>query len=77
MSKAARYPKVIEWSAEDGCFVGTAPGLIHGGCHGDDERQVFDQPCLIVDEAIALYEADNKPLPQPQKITQDLAFAIP
>ncbi len=65
MNPSNRYAKVVEWSDEDACFVGSAPGLILGGCHGDDERKVFDELCIIVDEAIALYEADRKPLPPP------------
>lgn len=58
-----RYIKVVEWSEEDQTYVGSAPGLIWGGCHGDDERDVFDELCRIVDEAIELYKADGKPLP--------------
>ena len=54
MTLSARYAKIVEWSDEDQCFVGSAPGLIYGGCHGQDERQVFDELCQIVDEAIAL-----------------------
>ena len=65
MSTSARCAKVVEWSDEDQCFVGSAPGLIYGGCHGDDERQVFDELCRIVDEVIAIYEADGKALPEP------------
>jgi hypothetical protein len=38
--------------------------LIYGGCHGDDERQVFAELCDIVEEAIALHKAENKPLPR-------------
>ncbi|MGQ0457934.1 MAG: hypothetical protein ACT4OU_12850 [Hyphomicrobium sp.] len=30
---------------------------------GQDERAVFDELCNIVDEAIALYGADDEPLP--------------
>ena len=41
--------------AEDGCYVGGAPGLLLGGCHGDDERAVFEELCKIVDETIRLY----------------------
>ena len=63
MTLSARYAKIVEWSDEDQCFVGSAPGLIYGGCHGQDERQVFDELCQIVDEAIALYGQDGKPLP--------------
>ena len=63
MKDSAKYTKIVEWSEEDQCYVGSAPGLVYGGCHGDDERQVFAELCDIVDETIALYRADNKPLP--------------
>lgn len=63
MKDAARYAKIVEWSEEDQCFVGSAPGLVHGGCHGADERAVFDELCQIVEEAIALYRKDGKALP--------------
>lgn len=72
MTLGARYAKIVEWSEEDGCFVGSAPGLLMGGCHGPDERQVFDELCQIVDEVIALYEADGRPLP-PATSGRDLA----
>jgi predicted RNase H-like HicB family nuclease len=63
MKTSARYAKIVEWSDEDSCYVGSAPGLILGGCHGSNEKKVFDELCQIVDEAIALYEKDEKPLP--------------
>jgi predicted RNase H-like HicB family nuclease len=63
MKDSARYAKVIEWSEEDGCYVGSAPGLIYGGCHGDDEQAVFAELCQIVEEAVDLYKRDGKPLP--------------
>ncbi|HEY1243777.1 MAG TPA: hypothetical protein VH913_02080 [Hyphomicrobiaceae bacterium] len=65
MKDSARYVKIVEWSEEDQCYVGSAPGLVRGGCHGDDERRVFDQLCQIVEEAIDLYRQDGKPLPPP------------
>ena len=65
MKDSARYVKIVEWSEEDQCYVGSSPGLIYGGCHGDDEKGVFDELCRIVEEAIALYKADGKPLPPP------------
>ena len=65
MKDSARYAKVVEWSEEDQCYVGSAPGLIYGGCHGEDERQVFAELCQIVDEVIHLYRVDGKPLPPP------------
>jgi predicted RNase H-like HicB family nuclease len=65
MKSELRYAKVVEWCEEDHCFVGSAPGLFYGGCHGDDERQVFDDLCRMVDDIIALYVAEGKPLPKP------------
>ena len=65
MKESARYPKVVEWSEEDQCYVGSAPGLIHGGCHGADEKAVFNELCEIVEEAIELYHKDGKSLPPP------------
>ena len=65
MKDRARYVKIVEWSEEDQCYVGSAPGLIFGGCHGDDERQVFEELCQIVEEAIDLYRKDGKALPPP------------
>ena len=65
MKPSARYVKIVEWSDEDQCYVGSAPGLLYGGCHGDDEKSVFAELCEIVDETIELYLRDGKPLPMP------------
>lgn len=65
MRESAQYVKIVEWSEEDQCYVGSSPGLVYGGCHGDNEREVFDELCRIVEEAIALYRKDAKPLPPP------------
>ena len=63
MKDSAKYVKIVEWSTEDQCYVGSAPGLIYGGCHGSDEKVVFEELCRIVEEAIELYRVDGKPLP--------------
>jgi predicted RNase H-like HicB family nuclease len=65
MKESARYPKIVEWSDEDHCFVGSCPGLFYGGCHGTDERLVFDELCQMVEEMIELFHRDGKPLPVP------------
>ena len=65
MKESARYAKIVEWSEEDRCYVGSSPGLIYGGCHGPDEKAVFDELCGIVEEAIALYRLEGRPLPPP------------
>ena len=72
MKESDRYVKIVEWSEQDQSYVGSAPGLIYAGCHGDDERQVFDELCRIVDEAIALYKEGGRPLP-PVTSGRDLA----
>ena len=65
MKESALYAKIVEWSEEEQCFVGSAPGLLYGGCHGLDEKEVFAELCQIVEETIALYHQDGKPLPAP------------
>jgi predicted RNase H-like HicB family nuclease len=60
-----RYVKLVEWSEEDKCFVGSCPGLFYGGCHGADEKRVFAELCQIVEETVDLYEVAGKPLPPP------------
>lgn len=40
MKESALYAKIVEWSEEDQCFVGSAPGLLYGGFYGSDEKEV-------------------------------------
>ncbi|MGR9087634.1 MAG: hypothetical protein ACU841_11240 [Gammaproteobacteria bacterium] len=63
MKESSRYVKIVEWSEEDQCFVGSCPGLFYGGCHGSDERQVFTELCEMVEETVQLYKEDGLPLP--------------
>lgn len=72
MKDSAKYVKIVEWSEDDQCYVGSAPGLIYGGCHGPDEKAVFEELCQIVEEAIALHYKEGKPLP-PATAGQDYA----
>ena len=65
MRESAMYAKIVEWSEEDQCFVGSSPGLLYGGCHGTDEKAVFDELCRIVEETVTLYQVDGKVLPPP------------
>lgn len=48
MKDNTRYVKFVEWSDEDGCYIGSSPGLFYAGSHGDDEHQVFEELCQIV-----------------------------
>ncbi len=63
MKESARYVKIVEWSKEDNCYVGSSPGLIYGGCHGHNEQEVFLDLCNVVEETIQLIHAEGKPLP--------------
>ncbi|HBF12314.1 MAG TPA: hypothetical protein DDW49_02830 [Deltaproteobacteria bacterium] len=36
--KNNQYLKIVEWSDEDGCYVGRAPGLILGGIQTPNNR---------------------------------------
>ena len=72
MKDSARYVKIVEWSEEDQCYVGSCPGLLYGGAHGDDEVKVFEELCQIVEEVLEIYRADGRPLP-PMTSGRDLA----
>ena len=65
MKESARYVKIVEWSDEDQCFIGSCPGLFFGGCHGNDEKAVFSELCEIVEETLVLFKKEGKPLPPP------------
>jgi predicted HicB family RNase H-like nuclease len=64
---AKDYLKVIEWSDEDRCFIGSAPPLIGRCCDGKTEAEVMKQLIVIVQEWIDIYNKDGKPLPHPRK----------
>ncbi|MEP7336971.1 MAG: hypothetical protein ABI977_04450 [Acidobacteriota bacterium] len=65
MNESALYLKIVEWSDEDGCFVGQCPGIIGPCCHGDEEAQVYTELCQIVNEWIEIMKKDGKALPPP------------
>ena len=58
-----RYLKIVEWSDEDRCYVGTCPGLFHGGVHGGNESKVYAELCQAVEEWIDACRKDGVPLP--------------
>jgi len=60
-----RYVKIVELSEEDHYYVGSCPGLFYGGCHGDDDQEVFSELCRVVEETVALYMCEERPLPIP------------
>ena len=65
MIESAKYIKIVEWSDEDECFIGYCPGVIGPCCHGDNEIEVYQHLCEIVNELLADTQKANKPLPHP------------
>lgn len=65
MKPRDRYLKLVTWSEEDGCYVGSVPGWIEACCHGHDEAEVYREVCRVLDEWIAIYRRDGRPLPPP------------
>ena len=65
MIESAKYVKIVEWSDEDGCFIGYCPGIIGPYCHVTDEIEVYQQLCEIGDEWIEILHRDNAALPSP------------
>jgi predicted HicB family RNase H-like nuclease len=63
VKRSDRYLKIVEWSDEDRCYVGTCPGLMLGGVHGSDEAKVYQELCQVVEEWIEIHEEDGEPLP--------------
>ena len=58
MKARDRYLKIVEWSDEDQCYVGSVPGWIGKCCHGDKEERVYQKLCQIVDEWIEIGELE-------------------
>ncbi len=65
---ARSYPRFIEWSKEDKCFVGSAPPLIGHCCHADTEAEVAT---LLHDIVLDLVEdvIDGK-MPVPKELSE-------
>jgi len=63
--RADNYLKMVEWSDEDNCYIGTSPGLFDGGVHGENESRVFKELCAAVEETVNIMKEEGKPLPSP------------
>ena len=63
MRESDRYPRIVEWSEEDRCFVGRCPELMFGGVHGPNEQQVFAELREVIEVWVATSKEKNEPLP--------------
>ena len=64
MKASDRYHKWVEWSDEDGVYLGKCPDLITG-IHGDDPVRVYGELCDVVNEVVAHFETEQRVLPTP------------
>ena len=60
---AGRYVKMVKWSDEDGCFIGSAPPLIGQCCHGQTENEVLRQLGVIVEDVLEMKLKYGDPIP--------------
>ncbi len=65
MKDSDKYLKIVQWSNEDKCYIGSCPNLMYAGIHGDDEVKVYKELCQTIEEIIDLYKKDKKKLPPP------------
>ncbi len=65
VNDSVSFFKIVEWSDADGAFVGQCPGIVGPCCHGADETAVYRELCDIVEDWIAIFESDGRPLPHP------------
>ena len=64
MKTSDQYIKLVEWSEEDQCYIGSSPGFIGSCCHGKDETEVYQQLCGIVAEWVDIHQQEGLPMPE-------------
>ncbi len=73
---AHRYLPLVRWSDEDACYVGSCPPLIGDCCHGDDPAKVMGELATIMDEHLALMDADGVAYPPATNKAYSGTFAL-
>ncbi|MYH32494.1 MAG: hypothetical protein F4013_08020 [Gammaproteobacteria bacterium] len=51
--KTKHYNTLIEWSQDDGCFIGSAGPLVGKCCHGDTPAEVAGKLETIIKDLLA------------------------
>ena len=64
MDRKPDYLKLVRWSDEDECYIGSIPDLCGNCCHGDSEVEVYGELVVIHDEWLKICEAEKKPYPR-------------
>ncbi len=65
MRPSDRYHKWVEWSDEDGAYLGKCPDVITG-IHGDDPVKLYAELCDTVEEVIEHFRTEGRTLPPPR-----------
>lgn len=65
MRPSDQYHKWVEWSDEDGTYVGKCPDVVTG-IHGDDPATLYGELCDVVDEVLEHFAAESRHLPEPR-----------
>jgi len=65
MKTTDAYHKWVEWSDEDGAYIGRCPDLI-SGIHGADPVQVYADLSRVIEEVVAHFEQSGRMLPPPR-----------
>ena len=72
MKAGDRYLKIVEWSEEDQCYVGTCPGLMLGGIHGDDEWRQLSTSMLQIENEYYGFIRPKQPTTSGERPTRAL-----
>jgi predicted RNase H-like HicB family nuclease len=65
MKQGDRYHKWVEWSEEEGVYLGKCPDLITG-IHGSDPIQLYSELNEVIEEVIDYFQKEGRTLPQPK-----------
>lgn len=65
MKASDQYHKWVEWSEEDQVYIGRCPDLITG-VHGDNPVTVYRELCETIEDVIAHFQREGRPLPAPR-----------
>jgi predicted RNase H-like HicB family nuclease len=65
MKTSDQYHKWVQWSNEDGVYLGLCPDLITG-IHGDDPVKLYGELCEVVENVISHFQTEGRPLPTPR-----------
>ncbi|MEX2167907.1 MAG: hypothetical protein WD851_01230 [Pirellulales bacterium] len=64
MRSSDQYHKWVEWSDEDGTYIGKCPDVVTG-IHGDDPATLYSELC-VVDKVLEHFAAEGRRLPEPR-----------